>query len=120
MSTGIVSGPFRDSRSSDQNIFGKDPKKRQDPPAPLESYLAKTAKTSVSLSGAELASRAFLVGHVCSNLQEIVVILNFSSSTWPPKKSSPHSESSSFFDTYATPSNLELTIGTATVHHTAT
>jgi hypothetical protein len=115
VSAGIISGPFKDDKSSDLNIFGRSERKRDVIRAPsYESFLAKTTDTTVSLSGAEVASRAVFLGHICSDLQKIVVVLNFSSSTWPSKKS-PHSSSISYLDPYATPSNLELTIGTVTM-----
>jgi hypothetical protein len=111
VSTGTISGPLRDDKSSDMNIFGRRERKKEVVRVPSsESYLAKTTDTTVSLSGAEVASRAIFLGHICSDLQKIVVVLNFSSATWPNKKS-PHSSSVSYFDSYATPSNLELTVG---------
>ena len=111
VSTGTISGPLRDDKSSDMNIFGRRERKKEVVRVPSsESYLAKTTDTTVSLSGAEVASRAISLGHICSDLQKIVVFLNFSSANWPNKKS-PHSTSVSYFDSYATPSNLELTVG---------
>lgn len=111
VSTGTISGPLRDDKSSDMNIFGRRERKKEVVRVPSsESFLAKTTDTTVSLSGAEVASRAIFLGHICSDLQKIVVVLNFSSANWPNKKS-PHSTSVSYFDSYATPSNLELTVG---------
>jgi hypothetical protein len=115
VSAGTISGPYKDDKSSDLDIFGRAERKKDVIRVPsIETFLAKTADTTVSLSGAEVASRAVFLGHICSDLQTIIVALNFSSSTWPGRKS-PHSSSISYLNPYATPSNLELTVGKVTM-----
>lgn len=58
------------------------------------------------MSGSEITSRTSNFGHVCTTLEALYVILNFTS----PVLSSPH-EDTYLGGSQSSPSNLELTIG---------
>lgn len=62
------------------------------------------------MSGSEITSRTSTFGHVCTPLEAIYVILNFTSSVLSSPGFSPHQDMY-LGGSQSSPSNLELTIG---------
>lgn len=104
-----MSGPFHDKENLDSSIFGRSvrvPKTVTE----VETYLAKSVDVSATMSGSEVASKSANFGHICTDLQEIYVTLNFTISV-PSSPALPPHTNQDLGGSRSSPSNLELTIG---------
>jgi hypothetical protein len=108
-----VSGPFHDKENLDSVIFGRSvrvPKAVTE----VETYLAKSVDVSATMSGSEVASKSANFGHICTDLQEIYVTLNFTIPVPSTPLLPPHANQY-LGGSQSSPSNLELTIGNITI-----
>ena len=107
---GLISGPFYDDNSSDKKIFGKTLLKEKKDEIPVHLYVGAHFGIRANLKGSEAISRNVDVENICGNLYSFEIILNFQNLNplVPEKKQSD----SNLFNSFATPSNMELTIGT--------
>ena len=78
---------------------------------PIHLYVGSHFGIRANLKGSEAISRNVDVENICGNLNsfEIVLIFENLNPLIPEKKPSD----SNFYNSFATPSNLELTIGTS-------
>ena len=106
--SGFISGPFHDEKSIEDKIFRPRIRFPKYEP-PLTTYLAANVKIGGNLKGSEVASRTYDITNICGNLFAINVTLNFQNLMEDPMRGS--ALEGIIPDSYATPSNLELTIG---------